>query len=87
MGSDLRWQEIKWKLEEMYSPIATEVHTASNPHRKHCPDKILQEYIQKCMDLTEKAMGAYSIKYGKCQIKSIQFSSKASWLWSYYSYI
>ena len=25
---DLGWQEIKWKLEEVYSPVATEVHHA-----------------------------------------------------------
>ena len=34
MGNDFSWQEIKWKLEEVYSPLATEVHPASNLNRK-----------------------------------------------------
>ena len=34
MGNDLNWQEIKQKLEEVYSPIATEVHAASDLHRE-----------------------------------------------------
>ena len=34
IGNDLSWQDIKRKLEEMYSPIAMEVHDASNLHRK-----------------------------------------------------
>ena len=34
MGNDLSWQEIKWKLEGVYSKIATEVDTVSNSHRK-----------------------------------------------------
>ena len=34
MGNDNSWQEIKGKLEEVYSPIATEVHAASHIHRK-----------------------------------------------------
>ena len=42
----------------MYSPIATEVHGASNLHHKQRPDETLQEYIQSFTDLTEKAMGA-----------------------------
>ena len=32
-----------------------EVHTASDLHRKLCPDEILQEYIQNFTDLTEEA--------------------------------
>ena len=32
--NDLSWQEIKKKLEEVYSPIAMEVHAASDLHRK-----------------------------------------------------
>ena len=40
----------------MYSPIATEVHAASNLHHKHRPDKTLQYYIQNFTNLTEKAM-------------------------------
>ena len=34
IGRDRNWQDIKKKLEEMYSPIATEVHIASDLHRK-----------------------------------------------------
>ena len=30
MKNGLSWQEIKWKLEEVYLPIATEVHAASD---------------------------------------------------------
>ena len=48
---------MRKKLEEVYSPIATEVHAASNLHRKQWPDGTLQEYIQNFTDLTEKAMG------------------------------
>ena len=35
-----------------------ESHAASNLHCKQRPDETLQEYIQKFMDLTEKAMGS-----------------------------
>ena len=55
--NDLDWQEIRRKHEEVYSPIATEVHVVSNLHCKQRPDETLQEYIQSFMDLTEKAMG------------------------------
>ena len=58
MGNDLSKQEIKQKLEELYSPVPTEVHATSDLHRKPCPDETLQEYIQNCTDVTEKAMGA-----------------------------
>ena len=34
MENDLSWQDIKQKLEDVYSPVATEVHTASSLHRK-----------------------------------------------------
>ena len=54
---DLDWHEIKGKLEEVYSPIAPKIHAFSNLHHKHRPDKTLQEYIQNCTDLIEKAMG------------------------------
>ena len=37
-------------------PIATEVHAASDLHRKQRPDETLQEYILNFMDLTEKGM-------------------------------
>ena len=32
--NDLDWIEVKKKLEEMYSPIATEVHATSDLHLK-----------------------------------------------------
>ena len=58
IGNNANWQDIKRKLEEeVYSPIATEVHAASDLHRKQRPDQTLQEYIQNFTDLTEKAMG------------------------------
>ena len=57
LGIDLDWHEIKMKLEEVYSPIAMEVHTASKLHHKWRPDETLHEYIQNFTDLTEKAMG------------------------------
>ena len=57
LGNDLDWHDIKSKLEEVYSSIATEVHAASDLHYKQSPDKPLQEHIQHFMDLTEKAMG------------------------------
>ena len=57
LGNDLDWHEIKWKLEEVHSPIATEVHATSNLYHKQCPDETLQEYIQNFMDLIEKALG------------------------------
>ena len=46
MGGDRNWQGIKKKLEEAYFPVATEVHTTRNLHRKQKPDKTLVEYIQ-----------------------------------------
>ena len=50
------WPEIKKRLE-VYFPIATEVHVASDLHWKQLPDETLQEYIQNFTDLTDKAMG------------------------------
>ena len=41
----------------MYSPIAMEVHAASDIHWKQRPDEALQEYLQHFRDLTEKVMG------------------------------
>ena len=38
---------IKRKLEELYSPIATELHVAIDLHCKQRPDETLQKYIQK----------------------------------------
>ena len=57
LGNDLDWLEIKRKLEEVYSPTATEEHATSNKHCKQWPDKTLQECIQNFTDLTEKALG------------------------------
>ena len=34
LGNDLDWHEIKRKLEEMYSLIATKVHAMSDLHHK-----------------------------------------------------
>ena len=35
LGNDVDWHKIKRKLEEMYSPIATKVHVASDLYCKH----------------------------------------------------
>ena len=59
---------IKRKFGEVYSPMATEVHAASHIHRKQCPDETLQEYIKKCTDLTEKAMGTGPANITNCVI-------------------
>ena len=56
LGNELDWHDKK-KLEEVHSPIATEVHTASDLQHKQRPDETLQEYIQNFTALTEKAMG------------------------------
>ena len=47
---------MRKKLEEVYSPIAIEVHAASDLHRKQWPDEILKKYIQNFIDLNEKTM-------------------------------
>ena len=57
LGNDLDLHEIKRKLEEVCSSIATMVYTTSDLHHKQRPDKTLQEHIQKFTDLTEKALG------------------------------
>ena len=57
IGKNANWQHIKRKLEGVYSPIAKELHAASDLHQKQRPDDRLQEYIQDFMDVTEKAMG------------------------------
>ena len=38
MGNDLSWQDIRQKLE-VYSPITTAVHAASDLHREQWPDQ------------------------------------------------
>ena len=49
--------DFKRQLEDVYAPIATEIHAASYVHWKWRLDETLQEYIQNFIDLTEKAMG------------------------------
>ena len=44
------WHEIRENLE-VYSPTATELHAASDLHRKQQLDETLQEYIQNFTDL------------------------------------
>ena len=34
LGNDLEWHEVNRKLEEVYSPIATNIHVASDLHHK-----------------------------------------------------
>ena len=57
MGGVSNWLEIKKKLEEVYSPIAPEIHAASDLHRKQGPDKTIQESAHNFTDVTEKVMG------------------------------
>ena len=57
MGGARMWPDIRKKLEEVYSPFATEVHAANDLHRKQWPHETLQEYIRNLTDLTEQAMG------------------------------
>ena len=52
IGGTRIWPDIKKRLEEVYSPIATEVHVGTDLHRKQEPDKTFQEYIQNFTDLT-----------------------------------
>ena len=52
--NNIDWQDIKRKLEEVYSPIAMGVHAASDLHCKQRPDETLQEYIQNFTDLTKR---------------------------------
>ena len=56
MGGARSWPEIRKKLEEVYSPITTEVHAASDLHRKQWPDETFQKYIHDYTDLTEKTI-------------------------------
>ena len=44
LANDLDWLEIKRKLEEIYSPIATKVNATSNLHHRQQPDETLQVY-------------------------------------------
>ena len=46
LGNNMDWQDIKRKLEGMYSSIPMEVHAASDLHQKQRPDETLQVYIQ-----------------------------------------
>ena len=57
LGNNTDWKDIKRKLEDAYSPIATEVHTTSDLHQKQRSDGTLHEYIQNFTVLTENAMG------------------------------
>ena len=57
MGKDRNWQDIKKKMEEVYSPIGTEVLVASDLHGKQRPDKTLQECKQNFTDSTTKGHG------------------------------
>ena len=47
----------EYELGEVFFPIATKVHTASDLHHKQRPDETLQEYIQNFTDLTKKYEG------------------------------
>ena len=61
IGNGANWQGIT--LEEVYSPVAVEVHAASDLHWIQTPDETLQEYIQNFTGLTEKAMGIDPANY------------------------
>ena len=41
LHNDLGWHEIKRKLEDVYSPIATKAHADSNLYCKQQPDESL----------------------------------------------
>ena len=56
-GNNLDWLVIKRKIEKVYSPVFTEVLTASDLHHKQWPDENLTKVIQNFTDLTEKALG------------------------------
>ena len=53
IGNNTNWQDIKGKLEEVYSLIAMEVHAASVLHRKQRPGETLQKYMHNFTGLTE----------------------------------
>ena len=46
-------------MEEVYSPIATEVHASNVLHGKQRPDKTLWEYRENFTDFKEKVMGVH----------------------------
>ena len=64
----LRLARHQRKLEEVYSPIVTEVHVPSDLHHKQRPDEMLQEHIQNLTDLTKKAMGIDPANITNCVI-------------------
>ena len=53
---DRNWSKKK-TLEEVYSSIATEVHAASNLHRKQQLHDIFQDYIKNYRLNRKKNMG------------------------------
>ena len=63
MAGARSWHEIRKKWEEIYSPTVTEAHAASDLYGKQWTDETLQDYIQNCIDLTEKSHGSRSNQY------------------------
>ena len=45
------WDNLKHKLQEVYSLVATEYHAATDLLRKQRPNESLQDYIAYCMEM------------------------------------
>ena len=54
--SNTVWSKLKRKLKEVYSSVATDVHTATDLLRKQCADELLQDYIAYWTEMCHKSM-------------------------------
>ena len=49
--SETLWDDLKWKLQEVYSVVAMEYHATTNLLRKQRPNESLQDYIVYWMEM------------------------------------
>ena len=54
--SNTAWSELKRKLQEIYSLVATDVHAATDLLRKQCANELLQDYITYLTEMCHESM-------------------------------
>ena len=54
--SNTTWSELKNRLQEVYSLVATDIHAATDLLRKQYANELLQDYIAYCTEMCHRSM-------------------------------
>ena len=55
-SSEMSWDDLKWKIQEVYSMVSTEYHAATDLLRKQRLNESLQDYIAYWMETCHCSM-------------------------------